>query len=74
MDRLQQIFDIIAKDGFADKVLQEINLQKGTVPDVKKNELLMKPKTKSALGDCCWAAYLKDGSLRENSPNSCYLH
>ena len=35
MDRLQQIFDIIAKDGFADKVLQEINLQKGTVPDVK---------------------------------------
>ena len=34
----------------------------------------MKPKTKSALGDCCWAAYLKDGSLRENSPNSCYLH
>ena len=25
MDRLQQIFDIIAKDGFADKVLQEIN-------------------------------------------------
>ena len=36
MDRLQQIFDIIAKDGFADKVLQEINLQMGTVPDVKK--------------------------------------
>ena len=25
MDRLQQIFDIIAKDGFADEVLQEIN-------------------------------------------------
>ena len=35
MDRLQQIFDIIAKDGFADKVLQEINkyikdIQNGT--------------------------------------------
>ena len=25
MDRLQQIFDVIAKDGFADEVLQEIN-------------------------------------------------
>ena len=47
--------------------------QMGSVPDVKKNELLMKPKTKSALDDCCWAAYLKDGSLRENSPTMFYL-
>ena len=35
IDRLQQIFDIIAKDGFADEVLQEINkyikdIQNGT--------------------------------------------
>jgi hypothetical protein len=40
---------------------------------------LDKPKSKmtetqSALGECFWAAYLKDGSLRENSPNFCYLH
>ena len=25
--------------------------------------------SQSALGDCCWAAFLKDGALRENSPN-----
>ena len=51
-----------------------LRFAKRDCPRCKKNELLMKPKTKSALGDCCWAAYLKDGSLRENSPNSCYLH
>ncbi len=25
-------------------------------------------------GQCCWAAYLKDGALRENSPNLLGLH
>ena len=25
-------------------------------------------------GGCCWAAFIKDGALRENSPNYIGLH
>ena len=30
----------------------------------------METKDQSSLGQCCWAAFLKDGALRENSPNT----
>ena len=36
---------------------------------LQHEKITMEPKSQSALGECCWAAYLKDGSLRENSPN-----
>lgn len=29
----------------------------------------MKFHSQSSHGSCCWAAFLKDGALRENSPN-----
>lgn len=31
-------------------------------------------KSQSTLGNCCWAAFLKDGALRENSPNHTGLY
>ena len=34
----------------------------------------MNPKSQSSHGSCCWAAFIKDGALRENSPNYMGLH
>lgn len=34
----------------------------------------MEAKDHCQPGHCCWAAYLEDGALRENSPNLLGLH
>lgn len=40
----------------------------------KKNETEMRTKLHyCSPGGCCWAAFLKDGALRENSPNHMWV-